>query len=434
MRRAPLKKVPFVALVLTVAMLATFGISLSADRAPAAPAPARLVGPDIVGTAVAVSAAGWSSSSRVVIVSAPSWMDALAASSLGAPVLYTARDGLPGDVINEIKRLGAGEAVVIGGTAAIGTLPRNQLRGLGLRLTEVAGSDRYQTAAKIADLTPAGSEAIVASGETFADAAAIAPLAAAKHIPVFLAKRDNLPATSNRLTGAGHTLIVGGQSAVSDATVATLPNRQRLAGADRYVTSTVIADYERSVGMSGGNVTLAPGQGPQEAISGGVLAGKRNSVVLLAGAGHLALEAQNQLDRQALAINGLTAVGRGDQVGDTAIDDALAALQAADLVGWVNQARQARGLALLARSPQQDEKALAQVMAMMNQARLFHQQPSCATWGEAVGSGGVRQVFDAWMQSPGHRDVIYLNTAGTAGSAVATGPDGRRWVSLVVCG
>src|SRR4051812_34316351 len=114
MRRAPVLKVPFVALAV---MAATMVTPLFSGTASAAPAPVRLVGADMVGTSVAVSSAGWATSSRVVIVNAPSWTDALAASSLSAPILYTASDSLPGNVANEVRRLRATEAVVIGGTA-----------------------------------------------------------------------------------------------------------------------------------------------------------------------------------------------------------------------------------------------------------------------------------------------------------------------------
>src|SRR5207244_13305641 len=165
----------------------------NAPPAWAAPRPVRLAAPDAIVGSVMASQAGWSSAGRVVIVGAQAWSDALAASSLGAPLLYTTPSALSGVVAQEVRRLGATEAVVIGGSQAVGSTVRQQLRDMGVKVTEVWGADRYQTAAKVADLVPAGPNVAVASGETWADATAVAPLAAALRMPVFLARRSGLP-------------------------------------------------------------------------------------------------------------------------------------------------------------------------------------------------------------------------------------------------
>src|SRR5690242_3540109 len=81
---------------------------VTAPKALAEPRSERLVGGDAYATSVAVSQAGWSSAGGVVIASATSWPDALAASSLNLPVLLTGRDGLAGPVVNEIRRLHPG--------------------------------------------------------------------------------------------------------------------------------------------------------------------------------------------------------------------------------------------------------------------------------------------------------------------------------------
>jgi len=134
----------------------------------------------------------------------------------------------------------------------------------------------------------------------------------------------------------------------------------------------------------------------------------------------------------AAAVVRLTVVGG---VGTPAVDDTLAALQAADLVVWANAERRRAGLAELVRDWDADERALAHTWSMLVQSRLFHQRPACPTWGEDVGVGQqVGDVFSAWLRSTSHRDALLLPGARLAGSAVLTDPAGRRWIAFVVCG
>src|SRR5207245_2525684 len=137
----------------------------------------QLAGADQYATALAVSH-GWTSASSVVVASGDAWPDAIAASSLGRPVILTGRDALPSGAPDELRRLGAREAVVVGGTDAIGPGVRDQLRSMGLSLVEVAGADRYDTAAHVATLVPATGDAVVASGATSPRAGGLAAGAA----------------------------------------------------------------------------------------------------------------------------------------------------------------------------------------------------------------------------------------------------------------
>jgi uncharacterized protein YkwD len=181
---------------------------------------------------------------------------------------------------------------------------------------------------------------------------------------------------------------------------------------------------------------LVPGGAPQEALVGGVLAGHRGSPSLLSPPTRLSLGAQEYLVRVASSVRSLAAVGRLDQVADSALGDAIVALQSSDLVGWVNGYRGAHGAAAVTRDGGQDEHALAQAIAMMQAGALSHGQPTCSTWGEAVGTAGgdARAVFDTWAQSPEHEQVMQMGGVRIAGTAALTGPDGRRWVVLDLCG
>jgi len=84
----------------------------------------RIAGSDRVQTAVAVSAAAFpAGSDRVYVATGVGFPDALAgaaaAASLGSPILLLPESGLPATVVAEILRLGAGEIVILGGTAVI---------------------------------------------------------------------------------------------------------------------------------------------------------------------------------------------------------------------------------------------------------------------------------------------------------------------------
>lgn len=115
----------------------------------------------------------------------------------------------------------------------------------------LAGDDRYETSAKIADkkfTTP--SYAIVTRGDTYADGLAASVLSGALNAPVLLVRSNTLPDTiSSRLTALGkpRVIILGGTVAVSTAVENALKDLvgssyvTRLGGADRFATAALVA-------------------------------------------------------------------------------------------------------------------------------------------------------------------------------------------------
>ena len=149
----------------------------------------------------------------------------------------------------------------------------------------LAGTDRYSTAAAVSAHAFDSAEVVyVASGESYADALAAAPVAASASAPVLLTARDSLPAaTRTELTrlGPSRIVVVGGSGAVSDAVVESLRSIAgsvtRVAGADRYTTATLLtADFE-----PGGVVYVASGESFADALAGGALAGRVGAPLLL---------------------------------------------------------------------------------------------------------------------------------------------------------
>jgi len=199
----------------------------------------------------------------VVLATGASYPDALAGSplayALGGPILLVSRDGIPAAVADEIERLGATSAVVLGGTGALGQGVIDDLGALGITdVTRIAGATRFETSALIAEelqATLGGGPlplAFVATGRDYPDALAAGGVAARMGAPILLVEPGSVPdavAQTLDVLGCTDTVVLGGTGAVGAAAFAELPSPQRLSGATRFDTARIIADY--ALGASG---------------------------------------------------------------------------------------------------------------------------------------------------------------------------------------
>jgi 5'-nucleotidase / UDP-sugar diphosphatase len=243
----------------------------------------RIKGTDRYETAVEISKKGWESSDTVVLARGDSFPDALAgaplAYKLDAPILLTGKGSLNGAVKEEIKRLGAKNVVILGGTGAVSNYVKYQLEGMGLDVERIGGENRWETAANIAArLGGSPDKAVVANGWNFPDALAVASYAARQGYPILLTDKDELPmATENALSGINHTIVAGGTAAVNADVFGELPDATRYSGIDRYATAAAIAtELNPSY-----RVYLANGKNFPDALAGSVLAAKENASMLL---------------------------------------------------------------------------------------------------------------------------------------------------------
>lgn len=208
----------------------------------------RVAGADRINTAVEVSKKYYKSADTVIIANSEKFADSLSASALSkalkAPILLVKKDQLDSVVAQEIKRLGAKNVVVIGGEQSVDKA-KNSLSKYNVQT--IAGSDRYETSAKIAQeiIKRTGTtQAVIASGETFADALTVAPLANKNNMPILLVQPNNIPkATQEVLKQIKNTIIVGGEKTISNQVANKLPNATRIAGANRYETAKKIYEY-----------------------------------------------------------------------------------------------------------------------------------------------------------------------------------------------
>jgi len=233
----------------------------------------------------------------VVVATGNAFADALAGSSLAgvydSPLLLVGTTmGTP--LKNEIDRLGASHVILLGGPAAISDTVEQEFTKAGYTVDRISGSDRYETAAKIAqevaDLTGGVYSAYFVRGDDFADALAVSPFAYATTTPILLVRTTSVPAYTSAAVaslGISDGAIAGGEAAVSAATedeIETLLGARpvRWAGTDRYATARLVADEHVAAGAASYNyVGVATGVDFPDALAGGAAAGSRNGVLLL---------------------------------------------------------------------------------------------------------------------------------------------------------
>jgi putative cell wall-binding protein/surface antigen len=171
------------------------------------------------------------------VATGASFPDALAASPLSAaegwPLVLTPPDGLTGSARGAMEAMGVSRAVVLGGTGVVGTPVEDALRTwLGDGAVErIAGADRYETAAKIADRAVAEGlqweGAAIAVGTDFPDALAGGVLQGRSRSVLLLTQGTKLAdAVRARLASdcaeVRSLRYLGGNSAVSCAVKATV--------------------------------------------------------------------------------------------------------------------------------------------------------------------------------------------------------------------
>ena len=198
---------------------------------------------------------------RALLASESHMADALAAGPLqhGASLYLTQSGELEASVLKEFTALGIREVWLLGGPDALAPAVETALQDAGIRTRRIAGRDRIETAAAIADVVAetvptATTQRYVARafGESghedraWADALALGALAASTQTPVLLTDTDALsPATQEALAGVSDVTVIGGHQAVSAAVAAqidalTVGKSTRVGGASRSLTAAAV--------------------------------------------------------------------------------------------------------------------------------------------------------------------------------------------------
>lgn len=277
-------------------LAALYGQGANPSASPPAPDIERLAGSDRYATAVKISQEFASGVERVYLATGLNYADALsagpAAAHDGGPLLLTAPDHLPDAVRAEITRLDPDEVVLVGGTSAISEAVEQEVADLGPTPIRIAGADRYDTSAQIADFAFASAGvAYVANGGNFPDALAAGPAASDAGGPVVLVNGsqdsvDQSTITLLRRLGVTAIKIAGGTAVVKPGIQSALSTAgfsvTRLAGADRFATAGAINAHQFTSTSGVTTVFVATGYSFADALAGSALAGVEGGPLYIA--------------------------------------------------------------------------------------------------------------------------------------------------------
>lgn len=235
---------------------------------------------------------GWPDGSTVAVLTSNDRLgEALVAGTLAskhdAPLLLTAPGQLAWSAAQALQELRTREVLVVGGPEAVSDAVLDELRRRGMGVSRVAGEDAVATAAAVARRVGApGRHAYLATTAAWPDALSATLPAGREGAPVLLTARDELPrSTADALAALGvrRVTVLGGGAAISDAVASDLRRRgygvSRIAGADRYVTSTKLTNAS---GLTPDRVVIVGGDDPVGALVAGPFAVHTGTPLLLA--------------------------------------------------------------------------------------------------------------------------------------------------------
>jgi len=321
----------------------------------------RVAGSDRYSTSAAISKSYFSSADTVVIASGLGFADALSAAPLAgandAPILLTNPTALPDVIGDEIQRLGATQAYIIGSTTAVSDAVKAQLTARGITsITRLGGANRYATAEKVIYALPAeyfegGAVPFVCRGDSFADALSASPVSAYYGMPILLTKTGQLPAETVRAwkymvaRDSDLVFVVGSEAAVSDNVVGQLDSYvpsglyfARFAGSDRYSTAAFVAGVFGPWDILG----LASGANFPDALSAGAALGHWGGCLALAMPDNVSY-AYDTLEHNGPYVNDFEVFGSTKALSAATFDDAVRILNSSNMfydiddpTGWVH--------------------------------------------------------------------------------------------------
>ncbi len=262
------------------------------------PALQRLSGTNRIETSIAIAKEIYKDKApdAVVLATSSNFPDALAGCGLAykynAPLLLVNKtvDNSKNVLDFITTNLGKNKNVyILGGVSAVSGEIADYLTTEGYKIIRLEGIDRYATNQKIVDYmdTPKGTNMVIATGSSFADALSISSIAAMKGYPILLNGKDTLlDSVRKDITNIEPKVvyIIGGTGVISTDIETQIKKLNgeitivRLGGKDRYETSVKIME---SFNLTTNSVTVATGIDFPDALSGSVLAAGNNCSVLL---------------------------------------------------------------------------------------------------------------------------------------------------------
>lgn len=257
----------------------------------------RLGGSDRFDTSVKIADYGWKNSNNVVIADAEgdnAFADAVTGTSLAyylnCPILLTNVNSTPGVVKDEIAKLGVKNIYIMGGTGVVSKSQEDSFRADGYNTIRIAGSDRFDTACKAADVLNSKSKVkkvYIAPADKFQYSLIAAPYAAREGAVVLFTDGDRYSdinsITKNEILklGVENATVVGSYNIVSHEAEAQLEdlgvNCLRIHGTTpQSVASSFMNNNKNSNGISIASSKMFP-----DALSSSVITAKNNYNTLL---------------------------------------------------------------------------------------------------------------------------------------------------------
>lgn len=250
-----------------------------------------LGGKDRYETSLKISQEGWPEhSDYAILATGANFPDALSAGPLAAkytaPILLVRSKELDAALEQEIDRLAVKNIFIVGGTGVVSQTIEDALKAKEIVVTRLNGNNRYETSVAIAkqlDLDQ-NSTVFLATGANFPDALSVAPIAAAKGMPIILTEKTKLPDATKQFfaeTKISKVYVVGGYGAVALAPgQLTTTWEKRIEGSNRYETNlNVLAEFADELSFT--YTFFATGKNFPDALAGSALAGLALSPVIL---------------------------------------------------------------------------------------------------------------------------------------------------------
>ncbi|WP_163195555.1 cell wall-binding repeat-containing protein [Clostridium thermarum] len=250
-----------------------------------------LAGANRYETSLKISQKGWKDGSDyAVLATGANFPDALSAAPLAAkysaPILLVKSTVLDPELEAELNRLGVKNVFIVGGTGVVSQQFENTLKAKGIGVKRLSGIDRYETSIAIARELDVNSNTTVflTTGANFPDALSVAPIAAAKQMPIILTDKTTLPDVAKQFfaeTKISKVYTIGGYGVVSLAPGQLKTTwEKRIEGANRYETNlNVLAEFADELSFT--YTFFATGANFPDALAGSALAGLAIAPVIL---------------------------------------------------------------------------------------------------------------------------------------------------------
>ncbi len=241
-----------------------------------------------------------------------------------APILYTTKSSLDPSTKNEIQRLGATKAIILGGTGSISYDVESELKATGITTIErISGANNYAVATNIASrvLDDNTDTAIITPIENFADTLSASSIAGYSQTPILTTSSSNLSTEVKTFleknTQINHFIIVGGSISSSvEAQLKSFGTVERVSGSNRFEVANNMAEkyfVDPSVSV------VADGTNYQQALAGSVLAARNGGPLMLVTPTSTPNETLAYYEKYTLGLDAIYFPGDTSSISDSTI-------------------------------------------------------------------------------------------------------------------